>query len=229
LKELGGHFERGLIAQLALGHYKLKLLAITASIALYVAVHQTQDAERVVDYDVLAVVPSTNERRVLVSTVPGKLRVTLRGPKSAVNAVQPAKLKPIPVDLRSYSGSTFSFDKRLVAVPSRVQVVQIEPAFVRLAWRPRAERGIPVRVQLLGTAPSRPAHVVSIVGPTTVGISGPADETQAPADIVTDQVSVAGLQEGVHELAATRAPLPGHLVYSSASPVRVRVQVDPAR
>ncbi|HET6334201.1 MAG TPA: CdaR family protein [Polyangiales bacterium] len=229
MNEHGGHFDRGLLAQLAFGHYRLKLLAVAASIALYLLVHDSLDTQRVIDYDVLAVLPANNTGKVLVSSLPGKVRVTLRGPKAAINALEPARLKPIPIDLRNYSEPTFAFDERLIAVPHRIQVVRVQPSQVRLAWRPRARRTIPARVQLVGTPHDGFASVIGVIGPTVIEISGPDDEIAAAGNLITEQVSVAGLSEGTHELPAIRAELPGHLAYSGAIPVRVRVAVGPTR
>jgi hypothetical protein len=229
LNEHSGHFERGLLAQLALGHYRLKLLAVAASVGLYVLVHDSQDTQRVIEYDVLAVLPANNDGRVLVSSLPGKVQVTLRGPKAAMNALQPARLKPIPIDLRNYTKPSFAFDERLIAVPSRIQVVRVQPSQVGLAWRRRARRTIPVQVQLVGTPRNGSARVIAVTGPTTIEISGPDDEIAAAGNLTTEQVSVASLPEGTHELLASRAELPGHLAYSGANPVRVRVSVGPTR
>jgi hypothetical protein len=229
LNEHSGHFERGLLAQLAFGHYRLKLLAVAAAVALYVLVHDSQESQRVIEYDVLAVLPANNDGRVLVSSLPGKVRVTLRGPKAAMSALQPARLQPIPIDLRNYTKPTFAFDERLIAVPNRIQVVRVQPSQVRLTWRRRARRTIPVHVQMVGTPRGGFASVIGVTGPTTIEISGPDDEIAAAGNLITEQVSVAGLPEGTHELPATHAQLPGHLAYSGANPVRVRVAVGPSR
>jgi hypothetical protein len=228
LNELPGRSERSLVAQLVFGHYRLKLLAVAASMTLYVFVHGGRESQRVVDYDVLAVLPTRHDDQVLVSSLPAKLRVTLQGPSSALRALEPQKLKPIPMDLRNYRGPTFAFDRKRIAVPSRIEVARIDPAQVALVWRPRAHRAVPVRLQLIGAPRNGFARVTSLAGPTLLDISGPDDEVAAARELVTHEVSVAGLESGAHELVTTPARLPGHLECFDTAPVRARIQIGSA-
>jgi hypothetical protein len=154
--------------------------------------------------------------------------VTLRGPRSRINALQPNDLKAVPLDLRNYTRPTFTFEPRLIGVPSRVQIVRVDPVRVALRWRPRAERFLPARVQLVdGPQPGFVATVLR-VRPATVAISGPDDEVaSASVDAFTDEVSIANLGPGIYDLPAKSKPLAGHLIHVGASATDVQIQIRP--
>jgi hypothetical protein len=229
LKEVGKHPERGLLAQLVLEDYPLKLLALGLSIALYALVHSDQDAQRTMSCDVIAVLPSANSSKVLISAVPTKVNVTLRGPSSRLNSLQHTDLTPIQLNLRDSREPVIRFDASSISVPERIQVVGIDPPVVQLSWRARAERTIPVRVQLLGTpAAGFEAAVKNVIGPSVVVVSGPADEVASIANVFTDEVGVAGLAAGSHRLRAKRKLLAGHLAYIDVTSLEVQIEVRPA-
>lgn len=224
------HVERGLLAQLVFEDYPLKVFSVLLSVALYLLVHSDEDAERTVDYDVVAVLPPGDADRVLVSELPARVRVTLRGPRSRIDALQLNELKAIPMDLRNHALPTFTFDPRLIAAPSRVQIVRVDPDHVDVRWRPRAERTFQVRVQLVGAPqPGFVATVVRVGGPTSVVISGPEDEVAAAAATVlfTDEVSIAGLGAGTYQLPTKQKFLVGHLTYVGVTATDVKVEIRP--
>lgn len=222
--------ERGLLARVVLENYPLKLLALGLAVALYLLVHDDEYIERKVSCDVVARLPPTNADRVLVSDPPSEVLLTLRGPRTRLAALQKSDLQPIQMDLRTHEQATYNFDARSIAVPASLQVVRVDPSRVSLSWRPRVQREVPVRVELLGR-PKRglAARVLDISGERSLVVSGPPDQVEHASTQSTHEASVAGLGAGTHQVQAALKPLADHLSYvTSATPTQARIEVRPA-
>ena len=66
----------------------LKFLSFALALLLYSSFHGTQDAQRSISVNLLLVMPQDSGNRVLVSPVPETLRLTLRGPRSALDELR---------------------------------------------------------------------------------------------------------------------------------------------
>jgi YbbR domain-containing protein len=218
--------DRGWLARLFLDNYPLKLVALVFAIALFSIVHSDQDAQRSLYVDVVALLPAANSESVLVSTLPARVKITLRGSRSRIAALEHDDFAPVQMDLRDAGRQYYYFDASSVGVSGPFRVVAIEPANVQLTWRPRAERTIPVRAKLNGTP--QPDHAVRqpiVIGPSTVAISGPKDELDLISYCSTEDINIDGLGAGVHERRARLEPLSGHVTYVAQSAVSVRVDI----
>ena len=65
-------------------HIGLKLVALVASVGLFVIVRGTEDAQISISVDVVALLPPPSTERMLVSEIPDEIRVTLRGSRSVL-------------------------------------------------------------------------------------------------------------------------------------------------
>jgi hypothetical protein len=226
VKEVGAHSERGFLARFVFDNYPLKLLSLGLSVALFSLVHSDLDAQRSMYLDVVALLPPRKSDKMLVSPLPAQVKVTLRGSRARVAALQHDDFGPLQMDLRDTSRRYYYFDQGAIDVSGAVQVVSIEPASVELVWQPRAERKLPVKVKLRGSP--QDGYVVRrpiSVAPNVVSLSGPKAELDALAEVETDEIAIDGLGEGVHERRTQLQPLPAHLNYSDANSVLVQLEI----
>lgn len=219
--------ERSWLARLLFDNYPLKLLALLLSIALFSLVHSDQDAQRSLYVDVVALLPSPTANLMLVSDLPTQVRVTLRGSRSRIAALQRDDFAPIQMDLREAGRRRFYFDQSSIDVSGPVQVLGVDPASVELVWVARAERRVPVRARLRGNP--EPGFIVKqplTVTPANATIHGPEDEVNAIAEVFTEEISIEGLKQGTHQRRAQLQPLTtGHAKYRDEPSVDVQVEI----
>jgi YbbR domain-containing protein len=220
--------QRSLLARLVLNDWPLKVVALVSSVALFSLVHSDQDAQRAISLDVVALLPPPHVRKMLVSDLPTQVKVTIRGSRARVAALQRDDFAAIQMDLRDPSLRSFRFDKKDVDVPGAVHVVAIDPPEVELSWAVAAERRVPVRARLRGTPDE--GHMVKrpvLLEPSTIVIRGPADELKSVDEVFTDDVAVDGVVPGVHERRVQLEALAGHLAYADQGAVSVRLEIVP--
>ena len=227
MRETAQPIDRGLIARIFVDNYPLKLLSLGFAVALFSIVHSDQDAQRSMYLDVVALLPPPSAGKILVSSLPARVKVTLRGSRSRIAALEHDDFAPVQMDLRDPDRGFYHFDPASLGITGPFHVVSIDPASVQLTWRDRAERPLPVRVRLHGT----PAAGYAVKGPiavepATVKVSGPKDEIDALHELYTEEVSVDGLTAGVHERRARLEPLTGHISFSDQNTVAVRLEID---
>jgi YbbR domain-containing protein len=213
---------------LLLDNYGLKLLSLTFAIALFSLVRSEEDAQRSVYVDVVAVLPPKDSDKILVSALPARVKVTLRGSRSRLAALGRDDVTPLQMDLRDPGKQFYYFDPSSIGVPGPLSVVAIEPASVQLTWRVRGERSLPVEAKLVGTpASGYSARRPVSVDPKTVNVAGPREEVELLSTLQTEEINVEGLSAGVHDRRARLLPLPGHLTYVEQNVVQTRIEIVP--
>lgn len=227
MRDASQQLERSFLARLAFDNYALKLVALGLSIALFSLVHSDQDAQRSIYLDVVTLLPPPTAEQMLVSDLPSQVRVTLRGSRSRIAALQRDDFAPIQVDLRDPSRRHFLFDMSAIDVSGPVHVVGIEPPSIDLVWATRAQRRVPVRARLrgspeLGTMVKKPVSL----SPANVTIQGPQAEVDAVVEVFTDEIPTEGLGKGVHERRVQLQPLTsGHVKYKDDPNVDVKLEI----
>lgn len=227
MKEPVQHAERSLLTRLFIENYPLKLLSLGFAIALFSLVHSDQDAQRSMFVDVVALLPPQSAGKILVSTLPARVKVTLRGSRARLAALSHDDFAAVQMDLRDPGRQFYYFDANAVSVSGPFRVVSIEPASVQLTWRPRADKEIAVEAKVSGTpslgyAVRRPVAVT----PPQVAVTGPKDEIELLDVLSTEDINVDGLGAGVHERRVRLMPLPGHVSYVADNTVSARVEID---
>jgi hypothetical protein len=227
VRETAQPIDRGWFARIVVDNYPLKLLSLGFAVALFSIVHSDQDAQRSMYLDVVALLPPPSADKILVSSLPARVKVTLRGSRSRIAALEHDDFAPVQMDLRDPERQFYHFDPAALGIAGPFHVVSIDPASVQLTWRERAERPLPVRVRLHGTPAA--GYVVKgpiVVTPETVSVSGPKEELDALHELYTEEVSVDGLSSGVHERRARLEPLTGHVSFSGQNTVALRLEID---
>jgi YbbR domain-containing protein len=220
--------ERGLLVRLVMDNLPLKFLSVVLSVALFSLVHSDTDAQRSVFVDVVALLPPARAQRQLVSTLPTQVKVTLRGSRSRLSALQREDFAPIQMDLRDGTLRYFYFDAAAIDLPGAAQVLAIEPAKIELVWAASAQRKVPIRARLRG-APEDGYMVKKPVSlaPAVVTITGPADEVKSVAEVFTEELAVDGLGAGAHDRRAQLEPLHGHVSYVEQAASDVHIEIVP--
>jgi YbbR domain-containing protein len=226
MKEANQQLERPWFTRLVFDNYPLKLMALVLAIALFSLVHSDQDAQRSIYLDVVALLPPPSSDQMLVSDLPSQIRLTVRGSRSRVAALQRDDFAPIQMDLRDPSLHRFYFDQNAIDVSGPIQVVGIEPTSIDLAWAVRAQRRVSVRARLRGVPEE--GHAIKkpvLLSPAYVTLQGPKEEVDTIPEVFSDEIPVDGLVKGVHERRAQLQPLPAHVTYKDESTVTVRLEV----
>ena len=219
--------DRGLLVQFLFDHSGLKLLALGLALVLFVLVRCETETMRTVQLDVVAELPALDSSQVLVSELPSKVRVDLRGPRTRLDALRLTELTPIRADLREDGRRELSLEE-LIRVPEPVQVVRVRPRSVQLQWRRRAERRVPIQLNVEGTPPRGLELGAGVrLDPSSVAVTGPDDEVAALQRIETDKLSVSSLGVGSYQLPVRLTALPGRLTYVDTSSITVRLDVRP--
>lgn len=204
----------------------LKIVALAASIGLFVIVRGTEDAQISIAVDVVALLPPPSTDRMLVSEIPDEVRVTLRGSRSVLNAVRRDGMQPLQMDLRDASAHFFYFEQEELELPAGASIVQIAPAAVPLRWVDRDEGRLPVH-PLTMNEPAVGHEVVSrAVAPETVMVRGAASEVNRLDEVRTEPVDLAGLTAGTHRRRVPLMPLPDHVSYVDTVSVVVTLVVE---
>ncbi|RLB47173.1 MAG: hypothetical protein DRJ42_25995 [Deltaproteobacteria bacterium] len=207
----------------------LKLFALAASIILFSLVHGAEDAQRSVFVDIVAILPAADSDRILVSELPDRVRVSLRGSRSLLNSIRREELDAIQVDLTDTDLSYYYIEPESFELPVGVEIVQLAPASIPLHYAERAEREIPVEAVINGEPGDGLSLSEPVVEPAQVLINGPKPEIDARQFIRTEALNIRGLGAGNYERIVRLDPAPAHASYPNGGSVTVRFQVVPER
>lgn len=204
----------------------LKLLSFAVALVLYSLVHGG-DAQRTLSVGLIARTPPDTAKRVLTSPIPPEIRVTLRGPRSAIDDLRAEDLGDVLVDLRSGQDKRVVFDASMVHLPAGIRVDRFEPAYLEFAWEDQIVSDVPVQVGVVGTpAPGWVVKGAPVVEPRTVRVKGPKSEVLVLQHVRADSLDVTGLTEGAHERTLGLDRPPSRMTYE---PQAVLARVDIAR
>lgn len=213
---------RAFARRAATEHVGLKLVALVASVGLFVILRGTEDETRIVPARVI--VPHQSER-MIVSDVPERVLVTIRGSLSLINAVRRDGLDEIRIPADA-EGSFFYIEHDQIELPTGISVVQIEPSAIELIWAERVEERFAVDPVIDGQVAEGFIRVGILVDPAHVTVRGAGPEVDRMDRVRTRPVDVRGFTAGRHEIRVPLMPLAGHLDYTGPDSVVVTVIVE---
>jgi YbbR domain-containing protein len=199
---------------LATENLNLKLLSLAFALVLYSLVHTSQEAQRSFMVDVVTILPESSSR-VLMTQIPDRVRVTVRGARSTVDELHADDLGSVQLNLQT--GSEVRKPFQTTNVPPGLKVEEIVPPAVDLVWEDRIVRDVPVEVGIVGqAAPGFVVKGVPVATPGTVRATGPKSEVVVLQRARADAFDVTGLTEGKYtrELAIDRPR--GRVAYDAA-------------
>ncbi|WP_394843054.1 YbbR-like domain-containing protein [Pendulispora brunnea] len=175
----------------------LKFIAFVLALLLYSLFHGAQDAQRTMTVNLVALMPPESADRVLVSSMPPSVRLTLRGSRSALDDLHSDDIGYLQIDVHLGSERRVTLDPGMVHVPPSVRVEQIDPPAIDLVWEDRVTRDVPIQVSVVGTpAPGFVVKGVPQADPATVRVRGPKSEVLVLQHVRADPFDVSGLTEG---------------------------------
>lgn len=206
----------------------LKALSLVIAMALFWIVRGSEDAQRAVFVDVVAVLPPPSATKMLTTELPAKVRLTLRGSRSLLNNVRSDDVPPVQIDLREPGASVYYFEPERFELPSGIEIAEIAPEAVTLSWADRASRTLPVRARVSG----RPDGGLMLVGdptvrPATLTIRGAAPDIAVLDVLRTEPIDLAGLTAGRHERRVEVTLPVGHVEIAEDPVVSVSVEIAP--
>jgi YbbR domain-containing protein len=207
-------------------HVGLKLLSVAMALLLWMAVSGEEIVERGLRVPLeIQQVPAGLE---LGGEPPATVDVRVRGESGALSRVGPGDIVAV-LDLRAARPGPrlLPLTPDQVRVPFGVEVVQVLPSAIAMAFEPSATRSVPVAPAVDGRP--APGYIVGPItsDPLTVEIIGPESAVRRATEASTAPVSVAGARDGVRETVIIGLVEPS-LRLKNARTATVTVQILPA-
>ncbi len=205
----------------------LKASAVGIAILMFSLVHGAEDMERNVYIGVVVQPPPDAEDMILVTEIPDRVRVRLKGSRARLNAIRQENLPPVDVTLNTKEESRYYFEKEMFDMPTGVSVMQVVPPSLVFKWVPRATRELPVEVSIDGKlAPGLEWASEPEVFPETIEVDGPRDVVNSMRTVRSMEVDVSELKEGVVQREVPLVGAPANTTFE-AQTVLVTLRVQP--
>ena len=207
-------------------HLGLKLLALAMALVLWMVVSGEETVERGLRVPLeLQQAPAGLE---LTGDIPTTVDLRVRGASSTLGRVTTGDVVAV-LDLRGAQEGRrlFPLTPDQIRVPFGVEVVQVTPSAIAMAFERSASRQVPV-VPAVDGRPA-PGYVVGSRSavPERVEVVGPESVVQSVAEVLTEPVSVAGARDHVTRTVAIGVLDPSLRLKNARSAV-VTVQIVPA-
>ena len=214
------------LRKMLLENLGLKVFSLMVSIGLFAIVHGSDSGQRSLQVPVVAMLPSEATGKVLVGELPDKVKVTLSGSRSVLNAID--RVDAVQIDLTEAKAS-YTFDPHSFGLPAGIDV-DVRPARISLNWETRSQQNVPVRAQLAGL----PDPALELVGkihvaPSRVLVRGPRSKVELLRELSTEAISLRDLGPGTHRRHASLLPLPKHVVAPDGGEVVVEFTLEPRK
>ncbi|GAC1569824.1 MAG: hypothetical protein NVS3B20_23170 [Polyangiales bacterium] len=190
--------ERSVSARFLAGlveNWSLKVISLVVALALYVVLHSGGDQQRTIDVEVNLMMPPGDASKILLTTVPSRVRLTVRGPRTLVEDLAP--VDSIDIDFTS-EPSTIRFDVLNFKLPPGVHKIAVTPPYLPLRWDSRMTKRVKVE-----PSTSQPPEGLSlrdlVLSPDTVGISGPKSRVDTVQKIHTVVLDLKDRAVGKHD------------------------------
>ena len=209
----------------------LKVTALLIAVALFSIVRGAGNVQRSLDLTVtVSLPPPAPGNPVLLTQLPDKVRLTVRGSPSVIGSLRPDEIGPVQLDLRDGRRAALRLDANLVQLPAGATFVGFSPDALELHWDAMVTRVLPIRASVVGSPVPRTRvdSAVVEVEPVRVRVLGPALYVDPLAAVHTDPVDVTGLPLGRYERRITlESPRPEVSYEDVPTGVRVTFEVVP--
>jgi YbbR domain-containing protein len=206
-------------------HFGLKVWSVILAVMLWFVVAGEQTVERGLRIPLeLQQFPIGLE---LQGEPPSLVDVRVRGASGSLSRLGPGDVVAV-LDLRGVRPGRrlFQLSPEQVRTPYGLQVVQVLPSTITLAFELSASKMVPVVPAIEGDV--SPGFVVgrSEVNPAMVEVVGPASAVERATEALTETISVAGAQHDVTDTVTVGPPDPS-LRIKNAKPATVIVHIMP--
>ncbi len=205
---------------------RLKLVSFGLALLFYSLFHGAQ-VPRSMPVPLLVRLPPPSAHRALTITPPLQVRLTLRGPKGALEEVRPDDLT-VEVDLTDGKTSHVTIDPTHIQVPPSVRVEGVDPPVFDIAWEDEVARDVPVQVSVVGNlAPGLVLRKLT-PDPPLLRVNGPKSEVAVLQHVRSEPLDVTNLGAGIVQRQVRIERISGHTsVESGIVGVGVRAEIVP--
>jgi len=214
------------VAAWSFEHFGLKVLSLGLALLLWMVIAGEETVERGLRVPLeLQQMPAAIE---VTGDVPTTVDVRVRGGPDALSRVGPGDVVAV-LDLRSARSGRrlFPMTPEQVRAPFGVEVVQVTPSAVVMAFEASASREVPV----MPASDGRPApgYIVGLMSaePKMVEIIGPESAVRRATEVLTEPVPVSGATATVKQSVILGLLDPALRLKSARSAI-VTVQINPA-
>ncbi len=205
----------------------LKAGALGIAILMFSLVHGAEDMERNVYMDVVFQPPPDAEDMILVTDMPDRVRVRLKGSRARLNAIRQESLPPVDIELKTVEEPQYYFEREAFDVPAGVTVEAVVPPSLAFKWVPRASRELPVELLLDGELPDHLEWASGAeVFPPKVRVEGPRDVVNSMRTVRAMEIDVSALEAGVIQREIPLVGAPAYTTFGAQS-VLVTLRVQP--
>ncbi len=207
-------------------NFWLKLLSVGLALLLWMVVSGEETVERGLRVPLeLTQVPAGLE---LLGDVPATVDVRVRGASGTLSRVGAGDVVAL-LDLHTAQAGRrlFPLTPDQVRIPFGVEIVQVMPSAVTMAFEPSASREVPIAPAVDGRP--APGYVVGLLSaePRVVDVIGPESAVKRVTEVLTEPVSVAGAKTHVKQ-SVILGLLDPALRLKTARSAMVTVQILPA-
>jgi YbbR domain-containing protein len=204
----------------------LKLISLALAVGVWLAVARDPVAEVAVEVAIeFHNIPQNLE--ISSENIP-RAQIRLRGPERVVRRLQTSDVyAEIELSGLKPGERTFDLTAQQIHEPAELEVVQVVPSQLHLAFDTRFARQVPVQPRVVGSfAPGYGIEQIA-VDPPNITINGPQKHVEAVESAITDPVDVSGAISRVTFLrhAYVSDPL---IQVANPDPVRVTVVMQKA-
>jgi YbbR domain-containing protein len=207
------------------GHLSLKTLSVGFAVLLWFAVSGEEVVERGLRVPLeLQQLPAGLE---MLGEAPSTVDIRVRGASGTISRLDAGDIVAV-IDLKTarVGRRLYQLTPEHVRVPFGVQVAQVMPPTLAMAFEASMSKQVPVVPAVEGDP--APGYVVGkvTVDPPVVEVVGAQSAITRATEAVTEPVSVAGARETVND-AVTIGVVDGGLRLKTSRPARVSVEVMP--
>jgi len=172
----------------------LKLISLALAVGLWLAVAREPVAEVAVEVPIeFRNIPANLE--INSEHVPGA-QIRLRGPERIVHRVRSSDVYAvINVAGLKPGDRTFDLAGQQIQRPSGLEVVQVIPSEIHVAFDERLTRQVSIQPRIIGTFADGYQIGQIVVDPSAITISGPRKRVEAVEAATTDPIDVSGTME----------------------------------
>lgn len=156
--------------------------------------------------------------------------IRVRGPRDLVRNLTPTQLA-VTADLsnKEAGARTIQLHPSDVSLPDNsIQVVQIEPASIRLELEPKVKKHVPVEVHIIGTLADGLELYKSTSEPASIEIEGAESQVNRVTRLLTETINLSGHNNNFQVMVDVETPHPSLRVQTAAS-LKVTVEIGERR
>lgn len=199
----------------------LKITSLVLAVGLWLAVVSSPPSEVALNVAIIfRNMPADLE--ISSESIPA-VQIRVRGPERVVRRLQVSDVRA-EVDVSEIRPGERTFDlTKAISVPDKLEVAQVVPSEVHVAFDVRAMRQVPVHPRVVGILNGY--HVIVDSDPKTVAIIGPRTQVDKVDSAITDPVDVTGVLDHITLMRPAYVPDP-LIQVTNPHPVQITVTME---